>query len=272
MQTNQPTLTCSQESADSVSPSSRLDSEQSDSRKSTAMQAQSCAGIGQASQTMETCGTSQRDSISFLMSLQEAFRVSLSRLPGNGVEKATSGSYGRSVFASCASYDPNSHSLRTFQESLPLTVGEPSAECLVTFARSGLIASGTVYQLAPLVLITRGTGSGFVPTIVKNEGKGASKKRFAGSPDFRGAKMAEGLRRCSQDPPYTHPHFAAEAMGYPKNWAAMETQSSRKSQKSSRDQSTKQSQKQRVKFKFEPIEIKSGAKIEIPENPVHQIL
>jgi hypothetical protein len=79
----------------------------------------------------------------------------------------------------------------------------------------------------------RGIGSGFVPTIGANEGKGSSSKRYVGSPDFRGAKMSEGLRTCLTDPIYTHPNFAEAAMGFPKDWTLSETASSPKSRKSS---------------------------------------
>jgi DNA-cytosine methyltransferase len=51
-----------------------------------------------------------------------------------------------------------------------------------------------------------------------HRGKGSSQKRYKGSPDFRGAKMSEGLRTCLSDPIYTHPNFAEAVMGFPKDW------------------------------------------------------
>ena len=75
----------------------------------------------------------------------------------------------------------------------------------------------------------------FLPTLGKNEPKGASSKRFRGSEHFRGAKMSEGLRICETDPTYLHPSFAEAAMGFPIGWTELEpvgTQSFHKSQNS----------------------------------------
>lgn len=57
-----------------------------------------------------------------------------------------------------------------------------------------------------------------LPTIGANEGKGSSKKRFIGSPDFRGAKISEGLRNCETDPIYLNPLFAELVMMWPLGW------------------------------------------------------
>lgn len=99
--------------------------------------------------------------------------------------------------------------------------------------RSGMTRNGIAYQAKPLVPLTSETGSGFVPTIGANEGRGSSSKRYRGSPHFRGAKMSEGLRTSQSDPTYTHPNFAEAAMGFPKDWTLVETQSSRRLSKSS---------------------------------------
>jgi hypothetical protein len=65
-------------------------------------------------------------------------------------------------------------------------------------------------------------GSGFLlPTIGKNEFRGTSKKRFRGSKDFRGAKMAEGLRTCATDPTYLNPSFGERAMWWPITWTEL---------------------------------------------------
>jgi len=72
----------------------------------------------------------------------------------------------------------------------------------------------------------------FLPTIGKQEPKGAGRNRFRGSPHFRGAKMSEGLRICADDPIYLHPSFAEAAMGFPIGWTELApavTPSSRKS-------------------------------------------
>lgn len=57
-----------------------------------------------------------------------------------------------------------------------------------------------------------------LPTLGANEGKGSSKKRFIGSPDFHGAKMSEGLRICETDPIYLNPLFGELVMMWPLGW------------------------------------------------------
>lgn len=72
-----------------------------------------------------------------------------------------------------------------------------------------------------------------LPTIGANEFKGASKVRFRGSVEFRGAKMAEGVRFQETDPIYLNPQFAELMMGYEPDYTLLETPLSRKSRKSS---------------------------------------
>jgi len=62
----------------------------------------------------------------------------------------------------------------------------------------------------------------FLPTLGKNEPKGASRNRYRGSEHFRGAKMSEGLRTCEDDPIYLHPSFAEAAMGFPIGWTELD--------------------------------------------------
>ena len=57
-----------------------------------------------------------------------------------------------------------------------------------------------------------------IPTIGANEFKGSGKNRFIGSPDFRGAKMSEGLRTCETDPIYLNPSFVELVMMWPVGW------------------------------------------------------
>jgi hypothetical protein len=67
---------------------------------------------------------------------------------------------------------------------------------------------------------TNAIESGYLhlPTITANETKGSSRKRFINSPDFRGAKMSEGLRISTSCPQYTHPDFAELTMGWIIGW------------------------------------------------------
>lgn len=57
-----------------------------------------------------------------------------------------------------------------------------------------------------------------LPTCSANEHKGSSKKRYLGSPHFRGAKTSEALRNCETDKIYLNPSFAEAMMGFPKGW------------------------------------------------------
>lgn len=105
---------------------------------------------------------------------------------------------------------------------------------------SGIMRNGAVYQQPALGFRIGGTASGLLPTLGKNEPKGAGKQRYRGSPEFRGAKMSEGLRSGPDDPIYLHPVFAEQAMGFPTGWTELEpseTRSSRKSPNSSGEQS-----------------------------------
>lgn len=87
--------------------------------------------------------------------------------------------------------------------------------------RSGMMQSGIAYQLPTLACLTLAIGSGLLPTLGKNEPKGAGKMRFRGSTEFRGAKMSEGLRYGQNDPIYLHPDFAEEVMGFPIGWTEL---------------------------------------------------
>lgn len=67
---------------------------------------------------------------------------------------------GATMHASLASYDPASSSWRTSQACLV----SGWAEFSDTFPRSGMMRSGTVYQLPPSAPLTDGIGSGLLPT------------------------------------------------------------------------------------------------------------
>lgn len=84
-----------------------------------------------------------------------------------------------------------------------------------------MMLSGTAYRQRPLVPLTSVTGCGLLPTLGKNEPKGAGRMRFRGSPEFRGAKMSEGLRSGPGDPIYLHPDFAELVMGFPPGWTEL---------------------------------------------------
>jgi hypothetical protein len=115
-------------------------------------------------------------------------------------------------------YDPDTSSWRTRQLSLVGGLAEFSA----TWPRSGLMRNGLCYPQESSELGTFGSESGsWLPTIGKNEYRGTSKVRYRGSPQFRGAKMCEGLRTSANDPTYLHPLFGEHAMGWPITWTEL---------------------------------------------------
>tara|TARA_R110002051_G_C8442461_1_gene455327 strand:- start:55 stop:558 length:504 start_codon:yes stop_codon:yes gene_type:complete len=112
--------------------------------------------------------------------------------------------------------------LKTSQDSLLESLDGGLDNFSMTWTRSGSMQNGIVSRLPTLAHRTIGIESGLLPTLGKNEGKGASRNRYRGSTDFRGAKMAEGLRSCQSDPIYTHPNFAEAAMGFPRGWTDLQ--------------------------------------------------
>lgn len=106
---------------------------------------------------------------------------------------------------------------------------EEWAEYLGTWPPSGMTQNGIAYALPMLDYPMRGKGFIRLPTLTANEGKGAGRKRYRNSPEYRGAKMSEGLRTCLTDPIYTNPNFAEAAMGLDKDWTLLETETRQKS-------------------------------------------
>jgi hypothetical protein len=111
--------------------------------------------------------------------------------------------------------------LRMSQESL---IEDISFQCWVTWPRWGFMRDGECFQLLERVRLISASGGSvrpIIPTISKNEFKGTSKKRFRGSPHYRGAKAAEGLRTCESDPIYLSPLFGEWMMGWPIMWTVL---------------------------------------------------
>ena len=128
--------------------------------------------------------------------------------------KESAAVYGQSSPGLLARYDHATQSWKTSQHC----VIEGLTEFSETWPRSGMMQNGIAYKLPPLVCLTEGTASGLLPTLGANEGKGASRQRYRGSTQYRGAKMSEGLRNGENDPLYLHPTFAEAVMGFPDGW------------------------------------------------------
>lgn len=89
---------------------------------------------------------------------------------------------------------------------------------------SGMMSNGIAWQRQPLAHPTIAEGSTFLPTPLAQEGAGTSRKRYKGSPSFRGTRTAEGLRMSSECPTYLNPSFAEAIMGLPKDYTLLETE------------------------------------------------
>lgn len=126
---------------------------------------------------------------------------------------------GLSNAGSLMRYDHISRGWKTAQLSL-LGDSEPF---LGTWPRWGSMRNGVCYQeeISAPYICEREFGFS-VPTTGKNEGKGASQKRFLGSLHFRGAKMCEALRNCESDPIYLNPSFAELTMMWPLGWTDLQ--------------------------------------------------
>lgn len=147
---------------------------------------------------------------------QEVAPASHSRQPENKKAKKTNAISGQYGFALSASVSLQSSLENRLRQQLPMDGWMKSR---MTWKEKITPLGRRYCQLAVSGHHTGGTVSGlWLPTIGANEGKGAGKTRFRGSPDFRGAKMSEGLRACETDPIYLNPWFAALVMGFPKEW------------------------------------------------------
>jgi len=148
-----------------------------------------------------------------------AFPVKTSQLQGRATGLMASGQEcGERWRGSWVKYDLDSSSWRTHQHSLLGGL----AEYLETWPRWGSMRSGECWERKPLEQFIAESEFGLsLPTPCKNEFAGTGKKRFRGSPHFRGAKTAEALRTCETDKTYSHPQFIEEIMGWPIGWSAI---------------------------------------------------
>jgi hypothetical protein len=102
------------------------------------------------------------------------------------------------------------------QGCLQLGIANESSQ---TWPRSGSMRNGECFQEQDRERHICAREFSLLPTIGASEYKGAAKARFVGSPDYRGAKMVEGLRTGRNDPAYLSPLFAEWAMGWPSEWS-----------------------------------------------------
>lgn len=146
-------------------------------------------------------------------------RVRTYQLPGMGLaSRETDQASGSKWEESFAKLTPNTSLWKIAQRSL----FEDSESSLQTWPRWGSMRNGECFHAEMSAAFTYESESGLsLPTTGANEGKGSQKRRYIGSPEYRGAKMSEGLRTCEEDPIYLNPSFAESVMMWPSEWTAL---------------------------------------------------
>tara|TARA_R110000824_G_scaffold184564_1_gene365538 strand:- start:474 stop:1556 length:1083 start_codon:yes stop_codon:yes gene_type:complete len=119
-------------------------------------------------------------------SSQAGSRAKTSRLlETKKVSKPKGPGYGQSSAELLGRFDPITRSLKTSQLSFLETTGDGFSEFCGTFPRSGMMRSGTVFQLPNLALTITEIGSGSLPTptvmdaTLMTKGKGKAKGRHS---------------------------------------------------------------------------------------------
>lgn len=154
----------------------------------------------------------------WLMSCQQDFPANHLATQASNSESMTNETCGQQLSNVLAWLNQDTHSWKTSQAYLLADTLEPSFE---TWPCAGTMQDGVCYRQPSWERRICEIESGLLPTVCKNEYKGASRKRYKGSRDYRGAKMSEALRDKESDPSYLHPDFAEGAMMWPITWTAL---------------------------------------------------
>lgn len=255
--------TFSAELAASLLASKEPGCEPSPSARSIRSAGASSPNTGQASPSMKTLPSSEAPTLDQLTLFAEVFpvRTSAARGMDRGLP-APVAAYGVNTPDLLANFDPGTSSWRTSQHCLleGLTVFSE------TWPRSGLMRSGTAYQLPPLAPLTKETEYGsLLPTPTASEMGSNTTMRKRGQTLVSRVKMwrtptasdatkwnnqsmaerllkGQSLRLCTQVSPEggsggrLNPTWVEWLMGFPLGWTALNplaTPSSRKSPKSS---------------------------------------
>ena len=129
-----------------------------------------------------------------LMSSQEDFPAKTSQLQEIRLElKAKEVGYGLSAPVFLGTFDQNTPSLKTSQTCLTEEMEIGLSEFCGTFPKSGMMQSGTVYELQTLARPTGGNESGLfaIPTATANQGSPSMQKRYS-RPFFPTPAASEG--------------------------------------------------------------------------------
>jgi len=117
-------------------------------------------------------------------------------------------------------FDLKSGSWKTWQSCLLDTWGGYSQP----WPPAGMMRNGIAWRRQALAHPTTADGFTCMPTPLAQEGAGCSRKRFKGSPNFRGTRTAEALRTSFESPEYLNPSFGEAIMGLPKDYTLLETE------------------------------------------------
>jgi hypothetical protein len=131
---------------------------------------------------------------------------------------------GANVSALLASYDPNTQSLKTSQTCFlghQNSLEDGLAEFSQTWPPSGMMRNGKIYQRQPWALPIADQESGLLPTPTASQWRGAARKRFKGSPNYKGSFTVEALRHSIECPQYINPDFVEVIMGFPIKWTEL---------------------------------------------------
>lgn len=186
------------------------------------MRQKSLKNIGQKSLDSKMSETVENVTFRKLTSSAGGFPVNQSVTQEDVRHKQTKDGSGQNLLVSFANLSPDGYWLKTWRDYYQSTLEGHLERFSETWPTAGIMLHGKCCRLEPLVHHTSGDGSLSLPTVTANESKGSGKKRYRGSPNFRGAKMSEGLRTCETDPIYLNPSFAELTMGFPIGWTLLE--------------------------------------------------
>jgi len=144
-------------------------------------------------------------------------RTSVLPVTAMGLTEREAG-FGKKWGESLAKFDPVSSLWKTRQ----CLLFEDSTECLETLPRWGMMRDGELSAQTPPDSLTDANEFGcFVPTPTKSMWRGAAKKRYFGSPDYRASFTVEWVRTSLDCAAYLHPDSAELLMGWPIKWTEL---------------------------------------------------
>lgn len=232
------TLTFFPELEVSASPLKPKGSTQSASLSSIPSRPQCCESTGPTCGITETSPNGESGQTLLAMSLPEASRASRFPLQDEEEARRTIATSGRQCLMSSKDSGRLLSSVKMLLESKAWS--SPSAS--MTWSAQAIGQSRLIYRLVLLDYLPWNGTSGLLPRPMAMSWKGTPRRSYRGQPSLQsGTRIVQAMRSCYNDPPYPHPSFLEAVKGFPISWTELsqsETQSLRKSRKSSQKQST----------------------------------